>query len=176
MNVITKNVENMNLSLTLKKFGHIQVKSGDNYRIITDVVYRAKLPIPPPAPGQQNNNRSEETYTGCSVNFKKRFGKHKRSVRVLEEKQTTFSSYIWQNFNNNGEEGRLQALQDTRWTPIARARPYNPGNGKCNLCLTEKWFIMFKPEGASLNQRSEIFSHCYHKEPQLLKNFKSVIK
>ena len=75
MNVITKNVENMNLSLTLKKFGHIQVKSGDNYRIITDVVYRAKLPIPPPAPGQQNNNRSEETYTGCSVNFKKTFWK-----------------------------------------------------------------------------------------------------
>ena len=143
---------------------------------ITDVVYRAQLPIPPPAPGQQNNNRSEETYTGCSVNFKKRFGKHKRSVRVLEEKQTTFSTYIWQNFNNNGEEGRLQALQDTRWTPITRARPYNPGNGKCNLCLTEKWFIMFRPEGASLNQRSEIFSHCYHKEPQLLKNFKSVIK
>ena len=143
---------------------------------IIDVVYRAQLPIPPPALGQQNNNRSEETYTGCSVNFKKRFGTHKRSVRVLEEKQTTFSTYIWKNFNNNGEEGRLQALQDTRWTPIARARPYNPGNGKCNLCLTEKWFIMFKPEGASLNQRSEIFSHCYHKEPQLLKNFKSVIK
>ena len=142
---------------------------------ITDVVYRAQLPIPPPAPGQQNN-RSEETYTGCSVNFKKRFGKHKRSVRVLEEKQTTFSTYIWKNFNNNGEEGRLQALQDTRWTPIARARPYNPGNGKCNLCLTEKWFIMFRPEGASLNQRSEMFSHCYHKEPQLLKIFKSVIK
>ena len=88
MNVITKNVENMNLSLTLKKFGHIQVKSGDNYRIITDVVYRAQLPIPPPALGQQNNNRSEETYTGCSVNLKKCFGKQKRSVRVLEENQT----------------------------------------------------------------------------------------
>ena len=116
------------------------------------------------------------TYTGCSVNFKRRFGKHKRSVRKLEEKQTTFSTYIWKNFNHNGEEGRLQALQDTRWTPIARARPFNPGNGKCNLCLTEKWFIMFRPEGASLNQRSEIFSHCFHKEPQLLKNFKSVIK
>ena len=84
----------MNLSLTLKKLNHIQVKSGDNYRIITDVVYRAKLPIPPPAPGQQNNNRSEETYTGCSANFKKRFGRHKRSVRVLEENETTFSTYI----------------------------------------------------------------------------------
>ena len=35
-----------------------------------------------------NNNRSEETYTGCSVNLKKCFGKQKRSVRVLEENQT----------------------------------------------------------------------------------------
>ena len=124
---------------------------------INDVVYRGHLPIPPPPPGQQDNNNNrqqQQTYTGCSVNFKKRFGKHKRSVRVLEEKQTTFSTYIWQNFNSNGEEGRLQALQDTSWTPIARARPFNPRNGKCNLCLTEKYFIMWRPEGASINQRS----------------------
>merc|ERR1712155_182269 len=90
------------------------------------------------AAGQQDNNNNrqqQQTYTGCSVNFKRRFGKHKRSVRKIEEKQTTFSTYIWKNFNQNGEEGRLQALQDTRGTPIARARPFNPGNGKCNLCL-----------------------------------------
>ena len=147
---------------------------------ITDVVYRAQLPTPPPTPGQQDNNNNrqqqQQTYTGCSVHFKKRFAGHKRSVRIREEKQTTFSTYIWKNFNNNGEQGRLEALQNTRWTPIARARPFNPGNGKCNLCLTEKYFIMFKPEGASLNQRTEIFSHCFHKDPQLLKNFKSVVK
>ena len=103
----------------------------------------------------------------------------RRYVDSESEGECEMSCVFWRQTilkGENGEEGRLQALQDTRWTPIARARPYNPVNGKCNLCLTEKWFIMFRPEGASLNQRSEIFSHCFHKDPQLLKNFKSVIK
>ena len=32
-----------------------------------------------------------------------------------------------------------------------------------NLCLREKFCIIFKPEGASLNGRSELFSTCRHR-------------
>ena len=32
----------------------------------------------------------------------------------------------------------------------------------------EKYYILKEPSGATLNQRSEFFCHCYHKEPQLL--------
>ena len=58
------------------------------------------------------------------------------------------------------------------WDIVARAAPYNPATGYCDLCTEEKYRIMFEPQGASLNQRSEFFAYCYHQRPQLLINFK----
>ena len=71
------------------------------------------------------------------------------------------STYIWK-------------LKDQRapftisWEIIGRAAPYNPATNKCRLCLLEKYLIMFKPAGASLNQNSEFFTTCRHKESHLL--------
>ena len=58
------------------------------------------------------------------------------------------------------------------WDIVARAEPFNPATGYCDLCTEEKYRIMFEPEGASLNQRSEFFAYCYHQRPQLLTNYK----
>ena len=46
--------------------------------------------------------------------------------------------------------------------------PFNPVTGKCQLCIREKFYIIFKPHLASLNQRQEIFSNCRHKKSKLL--------
>ena len=54
---------------------------------------------------------------------------------------------------------------------VERGAPYNPATGMCMLCLKEKFHIMNNPAGASLNQRNEFFSPCYHKDPQLITNF-----
>ena len=40
----------------------------------------------------------------------------------------------------------------------------------CRLCICEKAHILFHPEDATLNQRSEFFSKCWHKDKHLLKN------
>ena len=61
---------------------------------------------------------------------------------------------------------------EIKWTVRDRGPPYNPSTGSCRLCLLEKYHIMFEPEKATLNQRSEFFSHCWHKAPQLLVNQK----
>ena len=45
---------------------------------------------------------------------------------------------------------------------------FTPVTGMCRLCLLEKYHIMYNKWGATLNQRSEFFSHCYHKDPLLL--------
>ena len=44
----------------------------------------------------------------------------------------------------------------------------NPTTWFCRLCTLEKYHIMFEPEKATLNKRSEFFGHCWHKQPQLL--------
>ena len=36
------------------------------------------------------------------------------------------------------------------------AAPYNPASNRCNLRLWEKYFIIYKPELASLNKQNEL--------------------
>ena len=45
---------------------------------------------------------------------------------------------------------------------------YNPATNYCKLCTMEKYLIMFNPDDAKLNLRSEFFSHCRHKTQHLL--------
>ena len=57
-----------------------------------------------------------------------------------------------------------------KWKKITVARPFNSVTNICNLCTTEKFFIIFKPELGTLNKRDEIRNHCRHKRGQLLEN------
>ena len=82
---------------------------------------------------------------------------------------TTLSSYI----------KSLRASNvpfDINWECEERGAPFNVITGWCRLCTLEKLHILSNPEGASLNQRSEFFSHCFHKDPQLLINRKLLWK
>ena len=44
------------------------------------------------------------------------------------------------------------------------------------LCIREKYFIIFQPEGASLNSRSELFTTCRHRKKQLLANTQKLVQ
>ena len=82
-------------------------------------------------------------------------------MRNPSRKGTTLSNHIW----------HLKGLgvpYEIKWEIVGRAQPFNPATGQCRLCLLEKYYIMFNKIGASLNQRTEFFSHCYHKSPLLL--------
>ena len=112
------------------------------------------------------DNGHVETYTGVAKNFKVRYNGHKTSLRHRGEKQTTLSSYIW--------SLRDEGVQfDMKWSVIDRGPAFNPLNYVCRLCTIEKYHILFNRQGATLNQRSEFFSKCWHKEPQLLANCKT---
>ena len=58
------------------------------------------------------------------------------------------------------------------WKVLDRGKGYNPSSKSCRLCLLEKWFIMYRPGGATLNKRSELYSHCRHKTKLTLKSHK----
>ena len=55
-----------------------------------------------------------------------------------------------------------------RWEILMKAPPWNPISNICRLCTLEKHHILFHPEDSSLNQRSEFFTVCRHKERHLL--------
>ena len=77
------------------------------------------------------------------------------------EHSTTLSSYVWKLKNEN-------VPYRVSWDIAGRAAPFNPATNICRLCLLEKYLIMFRPAGATLNQNSEFFTTCRHKQSELL--------
>ena len=121
---------------------------------VTNVVYRATV--------TRSDTNTTETYTGSTYRtFRTRYNEHMNDMRNPSRKGTTLSNHIW----------HLKGLgvpYEIKWEIVGRAQPFNPATGQCRLCLLEKYYIMFNKIGASLNQRTEFFSHCYHKAPLLL--------
>ena len=102
-----------------------------------------------------------EHYTGLTGGtFKKRWDKHQSDIR-LKRSKTTLSHHILK----LEEEGKHCT---TKWVILDRAPTFNPVTKKCRLCLKEIYYIMFRPDSASLNSRNELFNTCMHRRTDLL--------
>ena len=128
----------------------------DGNCLINSVIYRAEV---------KDKDDNIQTYTGLTAGtFKKRFYSHRNSFNNRNsEHSTTLSSHVWS----------LQDKQENfkiNWKVIDRAKKFNPINRRCGLCTKEKYYIIFQPEGASLNERKELFSTCRHRLENLLAN------
>ena len=55
------------------------------------------------------------------------------------------------------------------WKILAKAKSYSNLTKRCNLCNTEKFYILYKPDMTTLNKRNELVSTCRHKRKFLLK-------
>ena len=123
----------------------------------SNVIYQAKV--------TNQTTGNTETYTGLtSTKWKIRYGNHKASFekRKLED-YTELSKHIWK-LKDQSIDHSLS------WKILAQGQPYNPIVKKCKLCLLEKYYIMFKPDGASLNSRNEFTSKCRHAAKFLVSN------
>ena len=98
-----------------------------------------------------------ETYTGLTQGtLRSRIQMHEYDFRTPAHKSSTsLSSHIWslkdQNLNF-----------DVKWKVLTRAQAYQPASKICHLCNAEVYYILFKPETASLNKRSELKNKCRH--------------
>ena len=107
-----------------------------------------------------------ETYTGLTGGtFKIRFNKHMSDFRKSET-ATMLSKHVWKLRRENSP-------YEITWKKLAKGRVFNPVTKNCQLCLKEKYLIMFSPEGATLNKRTELFNTCRHRLRLLLDNFKT---
>ena len=117
------------------------------------VIYRATV----------ETNDKVETYVGITAGeFKKRYQKHTSDFTNHNTKNaTTLSTYIWKLREEN-------VNYETNFEIVGRAAPFSPVSGICNLCVSEKYEIIFNPQTASLNSRNELFSACRHRWQALL--------
>ena len=102
------------------------------------------------------------SYIGLTENeFKKRWYGHSQSFNNPEYRlRTELSKLIWELKVNNTE-------YKVDWKIITKAGSYTAGAKHCNLCLTEKLYILKNPD--SLNKRSEILSKCRHARKFLIR-------
>ena len=113
----------------------------------------------------RHDNNKDETYIGLTDNtFKTRYNGHTNSFRHHNyRKSTALSNYIWML-----EDKKIS--YSLNWKIMDRGRTYKPSGKNCSLCDLEKFYIIFKPELASLNQRNELATSCRHRRKYLLCN------
>ena len=127
----------------------------DGQCLTNNIVYQAIV----------TTNTTTETYVGLATNFKELYRNHTSSFRNHKKKNDTeLSKYIWTLKNANKPF-------NIKWRILKKCQPYNNISKKCNLCLSEKFFIICKKELWSLNKRNELASSCHHRNRFLLKNF-----
>ena len=99
-----------------------------------------------------------ESYVGLARNFKRRWPKHKTTLKNRNaDGQTTLSTYVWKK-RDEGLDPKV------KWKFLEKnLADFNPITGICKLCTREKYQIALNPNVATLNFRTEIFSHCRHK-------------
>ena len=113
----------------------------------------------------RTDNNTSETYVGLTENnFKTRYRNHIASFRHVRSRNSTeLSKHIWTLKDNN-------VTHTISWKVLAKAKPYNSANKRCNLCLKEKFTIICHPEYSTLNKRNELVSSCRHRNKALLHN------
>ena len=130
----------------------------ENKCLSKGLVYKATVTL------KNKHTKKEETktYIGqTSTDFKARLSTHKHSFKYPDKDQTSLSRYVWEH-QSDGKEPNVT------WKIVDRGKKFSPVSGSCQLCAKESFYILFKPEMAQLNKRSEIFSACPHKKSSLL--------
>ena len=127
-----------------------------------NVIYMAKV--------SNNKNNEEKNYIVLTErSFKDRLYKHRNSLRYRTKANATeLSKYIWDLRDRNIEDVNIE------WSILDKASTHRNGSKTCNLCLTEKFYIIFHNKENLLNKRSEILSTCRHRNKFLLSNVKEI--
>ena len=121
-----------------------------------NVVYQATV----------DTETTTENYVGLASNFKERYRNHQTSFRHPQKRnETELSKHIW-NLKDRKESSHV------KWRILRTCKPYNNENKKCNLCLQEKYYIIFRKDLSSLNKRNELASSCRHRNRFTLKFFR----
>ena len=106
-----------------------------------------------------NTEATRYDYIGLTEEtFKKRYNSHVTSFRHERFMASTeLSKKIWELKNSD-------TSYDIKWRIIKTAYPYKGGGRSCDLCLTEKLFILMydSSKGTLLNKRRELISKCRH--------------
>ena len=111
------------------------------------IIYKAEV--------KAANDDNAKVYIGLTeLTFKKRYYIHQQSFRDKKHMYSTeLSRHIWELKEKKKE-------YTITWSIAVKARAYDNGTKRCDLCLTEKLLIINADKKRLLNRRSELISKC----------------
>ena len=126
----------------------------NNQCLKSAVIYEATL----------DDGSSQHKYIGLTENtFKSRYSSHSSSFKHEKLRHSTeLSKKVWELKDRN-------IPHKISWRIVQHAHPYKSGMKECNLCLTEKLFILMSDCKNLLNKRRELVSKCRHTNKYMLK-------
>ena len=112
------------------------------------IIYKAEV----------SSSQGTKTYIGSTeTSFKQRYANHKQSLeKRAKSTQTSLSKYVW-------ELKDQQIEHSIKWQIIKRSSPYKCGSRYCDLCISEKFFILTADPLACINKNSELMQKCRHR-------------
>ena len=120
-----------------------------------NVIYRATV---------SHDQKTAQYIGSTATDFKLRYGNHKKSFnKEAYKNETTLSSYVWENNQN--------PTPNINWEFLKECQSYAPGQKACDLCLSEKFFIVQNLHRVNnLNKRTDLGNKCPHKKFYTLRN------
>ena len=116
---------------------------------------------------QRGDNHQCEHYTGMTAQtIKTRIGQHLRDAKKFDP--VTNNAGMSKLSQHVGGLIFSNIPWSWQWQILCQAQIFSPISERCDLCVKEKYYIMYHPELASLNLRSELFGACRHRERFLL--------
>ena len=121
----------------------------------SNIIYQATV--------TNTTNNKRETYIGLTgTDFKTRYNNHMHSFRHVRNKNATeLSKYVWKLKDDN-------INYNIDWKIISKAATNYNSKNTCNLCIKEKYYIIYCNHMASLNERQGIISTCRHMSKYML--------
>ena len=109
----------------------------------TNIIYQATVA------SNINGVVKENKYIGLTgTTFKQRWSNHKTDMNlVTKNNSTSLSAFVWK-LKEKGIEYYIS------WKVMAQASPFCEGSKKCNLCTTEKHYIIYHENESDINVRN----------------------
>ena len=122
------------------------------------IIYRATV--------QNTSENKENSYIGLvGDTFKSRYANHIKSINNSKYKhETCLSNFTW-NLKENDQNFNIN------WKIIDRGTLFNPSTMRCNLCLKEKYNLLFRTDLCDINTKNEFGATCRHIRRKLISQF-----
>ena len=117
-----------------------------------NVVYRAEI---------ITDNNCESFIGLTATSFKERWRNHMASIKKSENNPCQLVKHVKKLKEKN-------ICYIINWEILTTATPFSQISNVFNLCINEKYYILYKPELGSLNTRNELTSNCRHKSSKLM--------